>query len=114
MRFEQEKPSTSSSSTLHVSLEYLASSERQDWPEPVRVQNSGHVDDDTHFCVGCRPRDGWTKESLHPEVLDWYREEDAGDLRSSELNQLVENTTCLNALEGETWKSERKVGKVRK
>ena len=34
------------------------------------------------------------------EVLDWYRGEDAGDLKRSELNELVENLTCLNALEG--------------
>ena len=36
------------------------------------------------------------------EVLEWYRGEDAGDLKRSELNKLVENLTCLNALE---WKS---------
>ena len=34
------------------------------------------------------------------EVLEWYRGEDAGDLTRSELNELVENMTCLNALEG--------------
>ena len=32
------------------------------------------------------------------EVLDWYRGEDVG-----------ENLTCLNALEGEFWKSDQKV-----
>ena len=36
----------------------------------------------------------------------WYREEDAGDLRRSELNEFVENMTALNALEGEIWKME--------
>ena len=41
------------------------------------------------------------------EVLDLYREEDAGDLRRSEFNDFVESMTCLSALE-------RKVGKVRK
>ena len=44
------------------------------------------------------------------EVLDCYRDEDAGDLRRSELNELVERMTCLNALEGEGeegWKSEK-------
>ena len=35
------------------------------------------------------------------EVLDWYRDEDAGDLRRSELNEILERMTCLNALEGE-------------
>ena len=34
------------------------------------------------------------------EVLDWYRGEDAGDLKRNELNELVENLTCLNAHEG--------------
>ena len=33
------------------------------------------------------------------EVLDWVRGEDAGDLKKSELNELVVNMTCLNALE---------------
>ena len=50
------------------------------------------------------------------EVLDWYRDEDAGDLRRTELNELVEIMTRLNALEGTSeksweiekrWKSER-------
>ena len=31
------------------------------------------------------------------DVLDWYRGEDAGYLKKSELNELVENMTCLNA-----------------
>ena len=31
---------------MHVSVEYLASGEKHDRPEPVLVQNSGHVDDD--------------------------------------------------------------------
>ena len=34
-------------------------------------------------------------------VLDWYRGEDAGDLKRCEKNELVENLTCLNAFEGE-------------
>ena len=33
------------------------------------------------------------------EVLEWCRGEDAGDLKRSELNELVENMTCLNVLE---------------
>ena len=37
------------------------------------------------------------------------RREDAGDLKRSELNELVENLTCLNALEGTFWKSNQKV-----
>ena len=46
VRFEQEAPNTSSLSITHESLEYPASGERQVRPEPVIVQNSGHVDDD--------------------------------------------------------------------
>ena len=42
------------------------------------------------------------------EVLDWYRGEDARDLKRSELNELVEKMTCLNAFEGEIWKSNPK------
>ena len=36
------------------------------------------------------------------------REKDAGDLKRSELNELVETLTCLNALEGKNWKSDQK------
>ena len=42
-------------------------------------------------------------------MLEWYRGEDAGDLKRSYLNELVETVTCLNALEGEIWKSDQKV-----
>ena len=45
-RFVQEASNTSSSSSTHVSLEYPANGEKQYRPEPVLVQNSGHVDDD--------------------------------------------------------------------
>ena len=48
VRFEQEAPHTSSS-TMHVSLEYPASGENEDRLEPVLVQNSGHVDHDIHM-----------------------------------------------------------------
>ena len=33
------------------------------------------------------------------EVLEQYRGEDAGDLKRSELKNLVENRTCLNTRE---------------
>ena len=36
---------------MHVSLQNPASRERQDRTDPVRVQNSSHVDDDMHICV---------------------------------------------------------------
>ena len=38
-----------------------------------------------------------------------YRGEDARDLKRSELNELVENLTCLNAFEGKFWKSDQKI-----
>ena len=43
------------------------------------------------------------------EVLEKYRGEDAGDLKRSEFNELVENLTCLNALQRKIWKSDQKV-----
>ena len=69
---------------MHVSLEHPASGERQD-----RLQNSDHVDDDIPVSVldVFHEMDG--RESRHKkEVLNWYREEDARDLRRSELNEL--------------------------
>ena len=93
---------------MYVSLEYLASGERQQRPEPVHVQNSGHVDDDIQFSaldVFCEV-DG-RKSRYIKEVLGWYREEDDGDLKRNELNESVENMTCLNAVEVKIWKSEK-------
>ena len=43
------------------------------------------------------------------EVLDWFQGEDAGDLKRSELNELVENMTCLSAIAGEHWTSNPKI-----
>ena len=40
--------------------------------------------------------------------MEWYRGDDAGDLKRSELNELVENWTCLNAFEEKIWKSDQK------
>ena len=49
-----------------LSCNYPASGEGQDRTQPVLVQNSGHVDDDTqNFALNVFLRDGWTKESLH-------------------------------------------------
>ena len=82
--------------------------------EPVFVQNSGHVDDDTQISAldVFYEMDG--RESRYiKEVLDWYRDERATDLRRSELNELVESMTCLNAIEVKVGKV-RKVGKVSK
>ena len=61
---------------------------------------SGHVDDDVQLSAlnAFYEMDG-RKSRYIEEVLGWYRGEDAGDLRRSELNELVGNLTCLNALE---------------
>ena len=94
VRFEQEAPHTLSSSTMHVSLECPASGEKQDRPGPVLVQNSGHVDDDIQISAldVFYEMDG-RKARYIKEVLDWYREKDARDVRRSELNGLVESMT---------------------
>ena len=85
-------------------LEYLASGEAHDRLESVLVQKSGHVDDDEQISAleVFYEMDG-RKSRYIGEVLDWYRGED-GDLKRSELNELVESTTCLNVLEGKFWK----------
>ena len=86
VRFEREAPNTSSSSSTHVSLEYPASGEKQDRPEPLHVQNSRHVEDDMQISAlgPFYEMDG--RESRYiKKVLDWYRDEDAGDLRRSDL-----------------------------
>ena len=66
IRLEQEAPNTSSS----VSLEYPASGEKQDRPEPVLVQSSGHVDDDTSTLEVFHEMDE-RKSRCIKEVLDW-------------------------------------------
>ena len=62
----------------------------------------------TNICVGFvfDEVDGRESPDIE-EVLDWYREEDVGDLRRNELSELVENITALKALE-------RTFGKVSK
>ena len=87
MRFEQEAPNTSSSSTMHVSPEYPASGERQDRPQPVLVHNSGHVDDDIQISAldVFYEMDG-RKSRYIKAVLDWHLEEDSRDLRRIALD----------------------------
>ena len=111
VRFEQEAPSASASSdSLVVALEYPASGVTQGRLGSVLVQKSGHVDDDvqTSALDAFYEMDG-RKSRYIGEELDWYRGEDAEDLKRSALNELVENLTCLNALEGTIWKSNEKV-----
>ena len=104
VRFEQEASSASASSDPTVTLEYLASGETQSRPGSVLVQKSGHVDDDVQISAldAFHEMDG-RKSGYIGEVLEWYRREDAGDLKRSELNELVENMTCLNALAVKIW-----------
>ena len=74
------------------------------------MQKSGQVDDDVQFSAfdPFYEMDG-RKNRYIGEVLEWYRGEDARDLKRSELNELVENWTCLNGLEEKFWKSDPKV-----
>ena len=76
----------------------------------VLVQKSGHVDEDVQISAldAFYEMDG-RKSRYIGDVLDWYRGEDAGDLKRSELHELVENLTCLNALEVKFWRSNQKV-----
>ena len=82
------------------------------WNQPgsVIVQKSGLVDDDVQISAldAFYEMDG-RKSRYIGEVLEWYRGEYAGDLKRCELNELVGNLTCLNALEGKFWKSDPKV-----
>ena len=76
------------------------------------MQKSGHVDHDTHISeLDVVYEMGGRKNRYIKEVLDWYRQTDARNLRRHELNDLVDNTTALNAHEGESWKS-WKIAKV--
>ena len=85
VRFEQEAPSASASSDPLVALEYPASGETQGRPGSVLVQKSGHVDDDVQIYAldAFYEMDG-RKSRYIGEVLDWYRGEDAGDLKRSD------------------------------
>ena len=94
VRFEQEAPSASASSDPYVALEYPARGETQDRPGSVLVQESGHVDDDVQITVldAFYEKDG-RKSRYIWEMLEWYLGEDAGNLKRSELNELVEKLT---------------------
>ena len=115
VRFEQEASSSNAaaSSEPAVTLEYPASGETQSRPGSVLVQTSSHVDDDVQISAldAFYEMDG-RKSRYIGEVLEWYRGEDAGDHKRSELNELnelVQNLTCFNALERNIWKSDQKV-----
>ena len=110
VRFEQKASSASVSSDPTATLEHLASGETQSRPGSVHVQTSGHADDDVRISAldALYEKDG-RKSRYIGEVLERYRGEDAGDLKKSELKEFVENSTCLNALEREIWKSNQKI-----
>ena len=82
----------------------------QDRLGSVLVQTSGYVDDDVPISAldAFYEMDG-RKSRYIGEVLDLYRGQDAGDLKRSELNELVEILTPLNAPRGKTWKSNQKI-----
>ena len=62
------------------------------------MQKAGHVDDDVHISAldAFDEMDG-RKSRYIGEVLDWYRDEDARDVRRSELNEQVENSSFRTA-----------------
>ena len=102
-RFEQETPNASASSVPYVALEYPASGETPSRPGSVFVQKSGRVDDDVRISaldVFFYEKDGRRSRCIG-EVLERYRGEGAGDLKRSELDELVESWVCLNALKRE-------------
>ena len=103
--FEQEAPNASASSDPYVALEYPARGETSSRPGSVLVQKSGHVDDDVQISAldAFYEKDG-RKSRYIGEVLERYQGEGAGDLKKSELDELVETWTCLNALGRKIWK----------
>ena len=92
VRFEQEASSSSAaaSSEPTVTLKYPASGETQSRSGSVLVQTSGHVDDDVQISAldPFYEMDG-RKSRYIGEVLEWYRGEDAGDLKRCHLHELV-------------------------
>ena len=68
----------------------------------MKPQKSGRVGDDVHTSAldVFFEKDGRRSRYIG-EVLERYRGEDAGDLKRSALDELVENWTSLNVLEKE-------------
>ena len=99
VRFEEEAPSASASSDPIVTLECPASGETQSRLGSILVQKSGHGDDGVqNFAMDAFYEKDGRKSRYIGEVLEWYREEDAEDLKRSELNELVDNLTRLNVV----------------
>ena len=90
VRFEQEASSAAASSEPTVALENHASGEIRNRAGSVLVQKSGHVDDDVQISALDTFYEMYGRMSRYiGEVLDWYRGEDAGDLKRSELNEFL-------------------------
>ena len=67
-------------------------------PGSVLVQKVCHVEDDEHTsALGVFYEKDERENRCIGEVFERYRGEDVGDLKRSELDELVENWTCLNA-----------------
>ena len=63
----------------------------------VLVQKLCHVEDDEHMSALDLFHEKDERENrCVGEILEWYRGEDARYLERSELDELVENWTCLN------------------
>ena len=109
-RLEHEAPNTSASSDPFVAPENHVRDETPSRSGSVLGQKSGHVDEDVQISAldVFNEKDGRRSRYIG-EVLERYRGEDAGDLKRSELNELVENWTCLNALEREMWEINPKI-----
>ena len=99
VRLEQEAPNASASSDQYVALEYPASGETQSRPGSVLVQRSGHAEDDVQFLRWMHSL-RWMDQRVVTSMPEISR---------SELNELVGNMTCLNALAGEMWKINPKI-----
>ena len=85
VRFGQEASSASASSDPTVTLEYPASGETQSRPGSVFGHSSGHVDDDVQISSW----DPLYEMDGRKSVLEWDRGEDTGDLKRSDLNELI-------------------------
>ena len=76
-------------------------------PEPVRLRIPGHVDDDIYTsALDVHHEMDGRKSRYIKGVLDWLRKEDAGDLRKSELNDLVEPSRGNVGQVSKSWENE--------
>ena len=111
-RFELEASSAAASSVPAVALENPANGETRCRAGSVLVQKSGHVDDDVQLSAfgSIYEMDG-RKSRYIGEVLEWYRGEDAGDLKRSEIYVFIcrEFDMSKRPRVEKNWKSDQKV-----